>query len=135
MARHEGWEKRLMAEVRAAEDKTFKWGEFDCALFAADCVKAITGADLAADFRGHYTTAKGSLKALKKYGAGDLESTATRQLGNPIDTRLAMRGDVVMVNSDSGPALAVCMGSNAVVPGVQGLTSILRSQWLCAWRV
>ena len=133
--RLDGWEKRLMAEVRAAEKKQFQWGVFDCALFAADCVMAITGDDLAAEFRGQYTTAKGSLKALKMYGAGDLESTATQQLGDSIDSQLAQRGDVVMVDADQGPALAICIGSVALAPAEKGLIAVPFNQWLKVWQV
>jgi len=134
VVRLSGWEKRLMELIRDSEDRPFEWGVFDCALFAADAVNAITGVDLAADFRGHYSTAKGSVKALKKYGAGDLESTWTELLGPPIDIRQAGRGDVVLVESIYGPAVAVCMGSVAVSTAVEkGLISIDRALWLKAW--
>ncbi len=40
----------LLARARAP----FVWGANDCALFAADAIEAMTGVDIASDFRGRY---------------------------------------------------------------------------------
>lgn len=42
----------------------FKWGSNDCALFVADAVEAMTGVDIAADFRG-YTDEPGAWQAIR----------------------------------------------------------------------
>ena len=47
------WQERLDAAMNRAKSQMFSYGEFDCALFAADCVQAITGADYAAELRGY----------------------------------------------------------------------------------
>ena len=135
MRRLPGWEQRLMACVRRAMDRPFEWGEHDCALFAADCVEAITGEDLAEEFRGRYMDRKGSLKVLRACGEGDLQATVTRLLGEPSDPKTARRGDLVLVRTPTGPAIAVCVGLEAVAPGRHGLTRTPMGAWRLAWRV
>lgn len=133
--RVENWPEILLALVEDRRSKPFAWGENDCALFAADCVLAMTGEDFAAAFRGRYTTAAGSIKALKRFGAGSLESTATAALGEPISPKLAQRGDVVLFDAVTGPALAVCLGGNAAAAGPEGITWVPMDLWTKAWRV
>ena len=142
LVRAEGWEARLREAVEAAREKPFEWGTNDCALFAADCVRAMTGTDLAAAFRGKYTTASGARRALMRFGEGSLEATVMAVLGEPIVPTLARRGDVVLFQSfppgappDGIEALAVCLGEVAASPGPQGLTYVPMSEWLKAWRV
>lgn len=58
------WHQHLAQTLQAAMTRPFSWGEHDCCLFAADCVQAVTGVDVAADFRGTYTTPLGAKKPL-----------------------------------------------------------------------
>lgn len=147
LTRAENWPELLLDTVEDRRSKPFAWGENDCALFAADCVLVMTGEDFAAPFRGRYSTAAGSIKALKKFGGGSLEATATAALGEPILPRLAQRGDVVLFLSlpspaggggaggEGVPALAVCVGSHAAAAGPDGVTWVPMDLWLKAWRV
>ena len=73
--KHPDWHVRLDTFIRENLLTPFEWGKFDCCLFVADAVEAMTGTDFAAPFRGRYTTATGSARALKKYGSGDVKST------------------------------------------------------------
>ena len=52
MKRLEDWPERLAAFVEARRAMPFRWGQNDCALFAADAVAAVTGVDLAERWRG-----------------------------------------------------------------------------------
>lgn len=54
--------------MNSVTDREAEWGTFDCALNCADMVLAITGIDLAAQFRGMYTTEEGAFQELAKYG-------------------------------------------------------------------
>src|SRR5258708_4686376 len=58
MKRLEDWVVRLEAFIKERTAQPFKWGSQDCCLFAADAIEAITGVDLAADFRGKYSGAE-----------------------------------------------------------------------------
>lgn len=140
MTRFEDWPIRLDRFLQAASGRPFSWGGHgggsDCALFAADAVQAIRGDDPAAAFRGRYTTAIGAARALKRYGAGDLESTATMMLGEPLaNPLLAQRGDVVSVDTEDGPALGVCVGAKVAVVGKTGLVQMQLRGARKAWRV
>lgn len=135
MQRRDDWASRLIATVDAADRAPFVWGKHDCALFAADCVQAMTGEDFAAPFRGRYDNALGSVRALKMMGVASLEEYVVNVLGEPITPTLAMRGDVVMVDTPTGMALGVVVGIEAAVVGISGLVYLPRNTWLSAWRI
>jgi hypothetical protein len=135
MRRYQDWPIRLMAVVDGARKRPFSFGAQDCCLFAADCVRAMTGADFAAGFRGTYRTEGEAAQLLEPNGG--VRGLATQALGEPLDTsRLARRGDVVVVRVGQGPdALGVVMGATAVAPGMRGLVEVPMSAWQLAWRV
>lgn len=96
------WRTRLDGFLAAAARRPFAWGRHDCCLFAADWVLEIAGVDPAAAFRGRYTTPRGALRALKRYGTGDLVGTVSAALGRPPwhGPLYAQRGDLVAVASE-----------------------------------
>lgn len=130
------WEKRLMITIAAHKAAPFKWGVSDCALFAADCVEAMTGIDYAEDFRNRYKTEKGAAKALKRYGEGDLVSTVEKYLNRvPGGLNYAQRGDVVAAETEAGVALGICLGTTSVFKTPDGVIGLPTSQCIAAWRV
>lgn len=134
MNRRSDWEQRLAEYLANCEGAAFIWGEKDCALFAADAVIAMTDTDPAAAFRGRYSTATGSARALKRYGAGTLEETISALFPDrPIG--FARRGDLVMHDG----AVGVCIGADAVFIGREdqrdGLVRVARTEWTRAWGV
>ncbi len=114
MNRFPDWPERLHAEIEAAHERPFSWGRHDCALFAADVVRAVTGEDIAAWFRGRYKTRRGAYGALKRFAGGGLEQAMDKQAVArgmaAIRPALAQRGDMVLVDTPEGPALAICVG-------------------------
>jgi hypothetical protein len=135
MNRLPDWEARLSAYLAPLMDgAAFVWGKTDCALVTADAVLAMTGEDIAAPFRGKYSTAAGSARALKRYGAGDLKATFDTLLP-PKPIGYARRGDVVM----SDGAVGICIGGTALFigerDGVDGLYRVDRAEWSDAWSV
>lgn len=123
----------LLARARAAE---FAWGEHDCCLFAADVVRAITGRDPAAAFRGRYRTRRGAQLALKRYGRGTLLATVTAILGEPVPPLLARRGDVLYMDGPQGPAMGVCSGPRVMFPTrPRGLVAVHPLSCSHAWRI
>lgn len=129
------WEQRLSDYITPlADEARFEWARLDCALFTADAVLAMTGHDIAEPFRGKYSTAAGSVRALKRFGAGDLRSTFDTLLP-PRPVGYARRGDVVMHDG----AVGVCMGALALFvgqdPDHEGLIRIPRAEWSHAWGV
>lgn len=128
-----GWPEALAAQVDAARRRPFAWGTHDCALWAADVVWAMTGRDLAGDWRGTYSTRRSAYARLAKMGG--LEAVADAALGPSFVPVWAQRGDVVSVATPRGIALGVCLGVHAAFPGPSGLTFV--EMWQCdrAWVV
>lgn len=128
------WEIRLAAYLCDKQGAIYKYGENDCAMFVADAVLAMTDHDILAAFRGKYSTAAGSVRALKRYGAGDLKATFDTLLP-PKPIGYARRGDVVM----SDGAVGLCIGPAALFigerDGADGLYRVDRSEWTHAWGV
>lgn len=124
-----------MASItRAALRKPHAWGSHDCAMFAADCVRAITGLDLAEEFRGQYADEPGAMRVLASLGCADVGDLASRYLPE-IDAPMAQRGDVVMIAGKFGPYLAIVDGWTAVGPAARGLTHSPATLALRAWKV
>lgn len=134
MSRYPDWPERLWAFVEDRRRAPFVWAQNDCALFAADGVLALTGTDPAKAIRRRYTTATGAARLIKR--AGGLGDLAASVLPNEINPRMAQRGDVVLyTGTDEEPTLGLCIGSEAVSPGPDGLMLTPMARALRAWRV
>jgi hypothetical protein len=135
IARLPDWEARLSAYLEPLLfSARFAWGVCDCAIFSADAVRAMTGHDCAAAFRGRYSTSRGSARALNRFGAGSLKATLDSLLpAKPVG--FAQRGDVVMHDGAAG----ICMGAFAFFVGQsddqEGLVRVARAEWSHAWGV
>ncbi|MEG3166543.1 hypothetical protein U1701_18435 [Sphingomonas sp. PB2P19] len=125
LSRAPDWEERTAVYLDRVADQPFKWGEHDCALFAAGAINAMTGTDPAADLRGIYTDRASAAAALKDHGAGTLLKTVTAWLGQPKHPAFAQRGDIVMKDRTT---LGVCVGLHSWFVGeehgVDGLVAI-----------
>jgi hypothetical protein len=141
MTRLPDWEARLSAYLAEARSLPHAYGSHDCALHGANVVRAITGIDHGAPFRGRYSTARGALKVLRSIGAGTLEATFDAHLP-VIPVAFAGRGDLVMAEESIG----VCIGGDALFVGAEGeqegLVRLPRRNrvtgaplWQKAWRV
>lgn len=135
--RRSDWPKRLIAAVEAARGRRFAWGQHDCALFAATCVEAMTGLDLAAGLRGAYGNARAAVAALDAmFGVKTLAELGDLLFGPPIDPALAQRGDVALVDvSEIGEAAGVVLGRFVAAPGPLGVVNVPRDRATRAWRV
>src|SRR5689334_16890400 len=121
VTRRQDWPERLAAWLERARTRPFQYGIWDCCLAAADWVREATGADHAIDYRG-YRTESGAYRKMKSIAEGGVVEVVTRALGAPLSSPLmAQRGDVVAVQSESGPALGVCLGDRVAVVMRDGL--------------
>ena len=142
------WPEILLAEVKAAADRPFKFGTHDCCLFTSSLVLAFTGTDLAAKLRG-YKSAAGAIKTLKEKGRGTLLRTMNAVMSEhgcqkATHVGLLQRGDVCMAKvplpesvEPSGIeewAVGVCLGETAVFASdgiVQIPMSEIKRGWHC----
>lgn len=128
MTRLEDWPLRLNAVIEAAAGRPFSWGEHDCCLFAADCVKAITGTDPMADVRGTYATEEEAGQLLAE---APLRARLSALFGGAVPITLARRGDLLLFKD----ALGVCLGERGAFVGPEGVSFVPVSCCLDAWRV
>lgn len=114
--------------IRQRDGRPFAWGSADCAIFACDVVKAVSGADPATGLRGQYSDQDGALRTLYAYAGGGLEAAAAKacaELGwREIEPAAACDGDMGIVSSPDGPSLAVAWGWCWVAQGHEGLVHI-----------
>lgn len=137
-ARRPDWPERLDAVVAAARARPFTWGSFDCALFAADGVAAVTGVDPAARWRGSYGDAAGARHLLRNQGGlvALSDGIAHHHDWPRVPAARLGRGDVALVRlEDRTAALAVCLGTAFAMPGPCGLVSVARSRARFGWRI
>ncbi|MGD9538559.1 MAG: hypothetical protein AB7P52_11585 [Alphaproteobacteria bacterium] len=129
------WPERLSDAVEAARGRPFSWGTHDCALFAADCARAITGHDPLAAVRGTYGTAQGAARVLRRLGGDDLGALAALVGGPAIPVAWARRGDWVLIEEMPEKALGVCLGLNAAFVTERGLTFRPTARCAAAWKI
>lgn len=104
--------------IESSMTRPFEWGKWDCALFAAEAVKVMTGVDFAESFRDTYNDPLSAAKALKKEGSGTLYKLMRKNFGNPVGWAKAWRGDIVYHKR----SLGVCYGPITLfVGGIIGL--------------
>lgn len=118
----------LIAERR---QMPFARGTNDCCMFAADAVLAMTGRDLAADWRGTYCDDRGALRLIQQLGGLDKIGAMA---GDQIPPLCADVGDVGLVDVGGIEALAVCVGAVWLAPMAQGLGAARLEDARMAWR-
>ena len=113
----------------ARRSAPFKWGENDCALFAADGIEAITGVDIAQEFRGTYTTEAGALARIAAVCGGSTVADAAVYCAEKhglVEWKfplMAQRGDLVVFQNGANliAGLVHLAGRHIVAVGPGGL--------------
>ncbi len=144
MKRIDGWHRALAVAIRARAKQKFEYGTFDCSLAAADCVLAMTGIDLMADFRGQYNSAASAAVALNKIGKPTLLKTlislVPKHGGKRIPVHHACKGDLVVTkkalhDAVQGQAVGVWLDSAAIFPGETGWVHVSRTDLIAAFKI
>ncbi len=73
--------------------------------------------DLAAPYRGRYTTERGGIRILRKDGYRDHVALAAAHLRARDAGERAVPGDLAVIPTETGPALGVVQGANVYVLG------------------
>lgn len=137
--RFDGWEIRLNAVIDKYQRLPFEWGKLDCVLFAAAAAWCLTQKDAAAPWRGTYRDRAGARKLIDSFGG--LEALVDKTCATAgiklerIDKAFAQRGDVCLVETETGPALAVCVGSEVVGKSETGMERRPLSSALVVWAI
>src|SRR5690349_20174716 len=112
LTRYPDWQSRLQQFLFKALSFQFAYGSADCCLFVADAVEAMTGIDIAAKYRGQYSSRTEALElAQRETGKRAVSSVivaALEDAGLPkIAVNAAQRGDVVLVRRSGDVSLGI----------------------------
>lgn len=133
MQRLNDWPTLLANFIEARRERAFSWGESDCCLFVCDAIEVITGVDPGARWRGLYSSERGARRVLRDNGG--VVGLATLILGAPVPTALAGRGDVVVIDTPNGDALAMSTGSVIAAQGESGIEFHPITAAKAAWKI
>lgn len=135
--RASNWPALLAKFVESKLGQPFEWQTNNCALFACDWIAMLTGVDPAESFRPQITSALTAARVLKAYGGLEqIASTACKENGWPAcENTFARRGDVVLYDTDTGPALGVCLGNLSAFASPTGVTFAPTISTRAAWRI
>jgi len=133
--RVQNWPSILFAKIEDAKKTPFQWGVFDCALFTADCVFAITGNDPARNYRNRYKTQRGAMGIIKREGFDSLAEMMDTWYDTPVTKHFLRRGDVGMFDGGNGPTVGICTGAHVVAPSENGLVSVPVSLCFKGWSI
>ena len=135
MPRIDHWERLLASAIETARARPFVWGVHDCPTFAFETRMILTdGEDVAALWRGRYTTALGGQRVMRRLGWASLEEMGRALLGEPCPSvLLAQRGDIVL--ADTGLGFGICTGATAVGMAQEGLMTVPLTSCRLAWHV
>lgn len=133
MQRLPDWPARLVNFIEARRERAFSWGESDCCLFVCDGVEAVTGTDPASRWRGLYASEKGARRLMRDNDG--VAGLATLAFGQAVPGALAGRGDVVLIDTPTGEALALCAGSVIAAQGRSGIEFHPIGAAKAAWKI
>jgi hypothetical protein len=144
LSRHPDWPTRLHSHLYGADAAKFKYGEFDCFLFVADVIEAMTGTDIAAPFRGRYNTRRTAFQvASGDFGATTVEGiaehiTATHHMPEVTPSK-AMRGDLILIERQKGRdhsfGVVGLTGKDILIAIKSGFGPVPMTQAYRAWHV
>lgn len=108
------WQPRLHAWLRAINGRPIEPGRHDCCLFGAGAIEAQTGVDIAAPWRGRYTTMAGGRRVLRKSGHADHIALIVALLPE-IQASAAREGDIALIET-AGEAAVVTESPSDTTP-------------------
>ncbi|WP_109372560.1 DUF6950 family protein [Proteus genomosp. 6] len=126
------WTLKLPETIRAAMSRPFSWGEFDCCIFASECIYVQCGFSPIKPYLNHYKTKAEAFNLLKsKFGS--LEKAVSRYFKS-IEIERVQRGDLVLFKGEDGDSLAVVWAGHYWGVTPQGVKPVQINP-IKAWRV
>ena len=141
MKRFSNWPETLLAEVKAARGRPFKYGSHDCLMWQAAVIRAMTGVDLARGMRG-YRTREGAAAVLREKGEGTVTKTLDAIMKKHgcarIPASMCGRGDAVvaLIKTDGGKERVggICLGAVAAFAS-DGIIYISMADVIRGWKI
>ena len=142
MQRRSDWQRVLDEFLWANQTRPFEYGRWDCCLFICDAIVVMTGVDLAAPYRGRYSTRAGALHAIsERLGTASIQAVAASAAAAhqmpEIPVSHAHRGDMLLVarGRDCSLGLVALNGRDVIVTSKRGLWRLPLSRAVRAWQV
>ena len=129
--RYPDWPIRLNEYINSLHGKEWDMGTWDCCVFAAGAVEAMTGVDHMPEFRGHYDSWPSSDQALEEIGQGDLYRTIRAKFGPPVIGVKGQKGDLAFMDG----SLGLVLGRTGMFLGEGGFRIVSLTQIQKAFRV
>lgn len=126
------WQRLLAEYIDSVRHDRFAWGSHDCGMHVGGAIRAITGSDPAAEWRGKYDSA---LSARRLMGCGIEDMPEKIGLTPLVSVKFARVGDVVSFPQGGHLCLGVCHGVSSSFVGEKGLEFFPTSKCSKAWRV
>jgi hypothetical protein len=143
LKRSVSWQTRELHEFFKSADAPFEWGANDCCLFPANGILAMTGTDIAADFRGKYHDEASAFALIREIAGGETVADAAAWCAAKFELQewprplFAQRGDLVVLE-DAGRLIAgivALTGRHVRSVGPDGLKWLPLSAVVRAWKV
>jgi hypothetical protein len=142
LTRFPDWQSRLQAYLDSRRAARFQYGACDCCLFTCDCVRAMTGHDMADWFRGRYSTRRRALELIRQrtghVGVKAIAEHAAAECGlASVPVLMARRGDMALVGSGSKAILGIVslLGTDVMCLDKNGIVRVALESVTAAWRV
>lgn len=134
MTRFPDWQGRLSWFFTQNRNRPFEYGTWDCCLFAADAIKAMTGTDIAAEFRGRYANRTEAYALIGSVGS--VAPKVAKQYGMPqVPISYARRGDMALIERARDYSLGIISlnGKEIAILRARGIVTIPLSLGFIAW--
>jgi uncharacterized protein DUF6950 len=142
VTRFPDWQARLSQFLYLYRNRSFRYGDWDCCLFAADAIQVMTGADLAEGFRGTYNSRSTAYALLKaNFGGPSVRAfaqyAAAKHGMEQVAISYGRRGDMALIRRARDYSLGIISmtGKEIVVLRARTLMTIPLSYGLLAWHV
>lgn len=136
LKRRHDWRDHLNAYLAEIKSAPIDWGVHDCGVgLASRAIEAMTGVDIAAQWRGRYGSATAALRMLRDDGFVDLEALVCSLLP-AVHPSTGQIGDIaLMPTADALDALGVVVGDRILVLTGTGIGTVDLLEAKLAFRV
>lgn len=149
MNRKEAWPELLDEVFQRHYTTEFEWGVFDCCIFVCECIHAMTGIDMYADFKGKYTTELEAHQLVSDYVGLEYKSSikfvseiaeyfCSKYKLQVVEKSFAQRGDIALIDLEGMVTVGVVMlnGTHVAAPAYKkGLAFVPLKLCKKVWRV
>lgn len=135
MDRLPDWHSRIFALIADYQSLPFQWGQNDCAIWAGRVIEAVTGEDFYSAFVGKYSTKIGGFRVFKKATGHKSHIHYIQANFTAVQPSFAQVGDLGLVATDDGQAVALIAGEFLIAVGEHGLERLPLTDLISAFRI